>query len=196
MNSLRNFVEEKLKNNLSHNLKYHGFHHTLDVVKMSLSIAKSEGIIEQKELNILEAAAWFHDIGFISTFIGHEEESCKIAEENLPKFGFSKSDITRIKNLIMATKIPQNPKNKLEEILADADLDYLGREDYDKISETLFYELQERLIVKDLNDWRKTQIKFLKSHKYWTKTSINNRAPKKAEKLQALLLEEKQITSC
>ena len=33
-----------------------------------------------------------------------------------------------------ATKIPQTPLTKLEEIICDADLDYLGREDFFEIS--------------------------------------------------------------
>ena len=37
--------------------------------------------------------------------------------------------------LILATKVPQKPKNKLEKIICDADLDYLGREDFDNISD-------------------------------------------------------------
>ena len=30
----------------------------------------------------------------------------------------------------MATKIPQKPQNHYEEVLSDADLDYLGRDDF------------------------------------------------------------------
>ncbi|MCK9612757.1 MAG: hypothetical protein PHR81_00260 [Bacteroidales bacterium] len=37
----------------------------------------------------------------------------------------------------MATKIPTKLKNKLEKLLCDADLDYLGREDYMEISNRL-----------------------------------------------------------
>ena len=49
-----------------------------------------------------------------------------MAKEELPKFGLSEKDIELICGMIMATKIPQNPKTKLEKIIADADLEYLG----------------------------------------------------------------------
>jgi uncharacterized protein len=187
MELLRAYVTDSLKKNLSQSLKYHGLHHTLDVVNSSLHLAQLEGITDPKELLLLETAAWFHDIGFISTFYGHEEESCKIAEQVLPNFGYSNSEISIIKNLIMATKIPQNPKNLLEKILADADLDYLGRDDFEKISETLFMELKEKMIVQDLFEWNKIQIRFLSAHKYWTKSASKLRESKKNERLKFLM---------
>lgn len=187
MNLLRNFVLDKLSKNLSPALTYHGLHHTLDVVKNVLILAKLEGITKPQDLKILEAAAWFHDIGFITTAIGHEEESCRIAEDILPQFGFSTPEIDQIKGLIMATKIPQMPQNKLEMVLADADLDYLGRDDFDRISDSLFFELKESKVVQNRNDWNKIQVKFLSSHKYWTASAIKLRNTKKEERLQFLM---------
>lgn len=43
--------------------------------------------------------------------------------------------------MIMATKIPQSPKNKLEEIIADADLEYLGTDEAAKKADDFFKEL-------------------------------------------------------
>ena len=40
----------------------------------------------------------------------------------------------------MATEIPQNPKTHLEMIMCDADLDYLGRYDFETISNNLYTE--------------------------------------------------------
>lgn len=55
---------------------------------------------------------------------GHEFEGCLIARTALPGFGYTGEDIM-ICGMIMATKIPQSPTNILEEIICDADLDYL-----------------------------------------------------------------------
>ncbi|MDA0973125.1 MAG: hypothetical protein O2867_05255 [Bacteroidetes bacterium] len=41
----------------------------------------------------------------------------------------------------MATKVPQEPKDHLARILCDADLDYLGGDDYDEIAGGLYQEL-------------------------------------------------------
>lgn len=187
MNLLKNFVLDKLSKNLSPALTYHGLHHTLDVVKNVLILAKLEGITKPQDLKILEAAAWLHDIGFITTATGHEEESCRMAEDILPQFGFSTPEIDQIKGLIMATKIPQMPQNKLEMVLADADLDYLGRDDFEAIADSLFFELKESKVVQNRNDWNKIQVKFLSSHKYWTESAIKLRNPKKEERLQLLM---------
>ena len=85
--------------------------------------------------------------------------------------------------MIMATKIPQSPKNKLEKIICDADLDYLGRDDFEVISNNLYTEFLDFGIVKDHNDWMQKQIGFLEFHLYFTKSSQQLRQPKKMERL-------------
>ena len=52
----------------------------------------------------------------------------------------------------MATKVPQSPKNHLEEILCDCDLDYLGRDDFEKISNNLFSEWKEHGLVTNVEE--------------------------------------------
>lgn len=88
----------------------------------------------------------------------------------------------------MATKIPQNPQNILEQIIADADLDYLGRDDFEVIADSLFQELRQREMVADLETWNKIQVKFLESHQYWTKSTIALRNEQKMKHLKALKL--------
>jgi hypothetical protein len=81
--------------------------------------------------------------------------------ENLPSFGYSEADITTICGMIMATRIPQSPANLLESILCDADLDYLGRDDFKKIGQTLFEEFTEYSILHDEQAWNRLQVSFL-----------------------------------
>ena len=85
--------------------------------------------------------------------------------------------------MIMATKIPQSPKNKLEKIICDADLDYLGRDDFEPISNSLYKEFLDFGFVKDHNDWMQKQVGFLESHHYFTKSSQELRQPKKTDQL-------------
>ncbi len=87
--------------------------------------------------------------------------------------------------MIMATQIPQTPKNRLEEILCDADLDYLGSDEYGIISAQLFKELNHQTPLSDW-DWLNIQIRFLESHHYFTTTAINSRKQKKEKILNAL----------
>jgi uncharacterized protein len=186
LNAVRKYIFDKLQQNLSPTLTYHGFHHTLDVVDASIKIAESEGIKDEESLVLLETAALFHDIGFITTYKGHEEEGCRIAMLTLPKFDFSDEQIKDICGMIMATKIPQKPQNILEKIIADADLDYLGREDFEPISASLFYELREREMITDLESWNKIQVSFLTNHHYWTATANLWRNEEKNKRLSEL----------
>jgi hypothetical protein len=86
----------------------------------------------------------------------------------------------------MATKIPQSPKNIYEEIICDADLDYLGREDYVVNSNGLLQEIE---LTKKINkkEWIQIQASFLNQHAYFTKSSQKLRSPKKAIILKHLL---------
>jgi hypothetical protein len=44
--------------------------------------------------------------------------------------------------LIHVTEIPHKPLNHLQEIICDADLDYLGRNDFQEIADNLKAELK------------------------------------------------------
>ena len=86
----------------------------------------------------------------------------------------------------MATKIPQKPQNLLEEIIADADLDYLGRDDFFIIGDQLFNELKATNVVNQVSDWDQIQIKFLENHRYFTNTARTLRGASKGKNLQII----------
>ena len=88
--------------------------------------------------------------------------------------------------MIMATKIPQSPNTLLEEILCDADLDYLGRDDFFNIGETLFEELRAYHLISDEQAWNRLQVSFLNAHHYYTRTNKALREPVKRRYLEDL----------
>lgn len=167
----RSFILRKLRTELPPDLFYHGVHHTLDVTGSALAIAGQEGITDQVQLDLLETAALYHDCGFIYTYEGHEEEGCRVVKETLPEFGYSMDHIEVICGIIMATKLPQNARTHLEEIICDADLDYLGRSDFQTIGDSLYEELKVRNRITDRQSWNEVQIHFLSQHRYKTNTS-------------------------
>ena len=183
--NIKKIILQRLKEHLPEHLSYHSVHHVKDVIQAVEEIAVAENISEEN-IMLLKTAALFHDTGFLYGAKDHEEKSCEIAQEYLPDYGYSQSQIDKIKGMIMATKIPQSPKNHLEEILADADLDYLGRDDFFKIGDKLFDELTMFGIVNSERDWNLLQEKFLESHHFFTKTAINNRNQKKQENLEII----------
>jgi uncharacterized protein len=129
----KTFIIDKLQKELPANLVYHSIDHVADVYQAAALLASHENL-SKEETQLLLTAAQFHDAGFIVRAVGHEKESCRIAQQVLPDFDYTPEEIEQICNLIKATQLPQSPKNRLEEILADADLDYLGRNDYFTIS--------------------------------------------------------------
>ena len=182
---IKKIILKELKENLPEHLSYHSEMHVKDVIKAVEEIAVAENV-DGEDLMLLKTAALFHDSGFLHGAKDHEEKSCEIAQEYLLDYGYNQPQIDKIKGMIMATKIPQSPKNKLEEILADADLDYLGRDDFFKIGDKLFDELTMFGIVNSERDWNLLQEKFLESHHFFTKTAINNRNQKKQENLEII----------
>jgi HD superfamily phosphodiesterase len=171
--------------NLSPNLFYHSISHTLDVFTSARKIALLEGIGEH-DLELLMVATLFHDTGFLVKADEHEEISCQYAKDHLFQIGFTLQEIELICGMIRATKIPQSPKNLLEEIIADADLDYLGRDDFFSIGSQLFNELKARNVVNQESYWDQIQIKFLENHRYFTNTARTSRGEQKEKHLQII----------
>jgi uncharacterized protein len=183
------YITGKLQRELPANLYYHSFDHVMDVLQAATMYASLEGVNDQ-DLVLLKTAVLFHDAGFTIQGKDHEEIGCRIARETLPRFGYSDADIERICGMIMATRIPQSPSSLLEEIICDADLDYLGRDDFYRIGDTLFRELQVGGVLKDERDWNRLQVKFLESHHYFTASAIKLRGDKKeahTEKIRDLV---------
>ena len=182
---VKDFILDKLKRELSAQLTYHGLHHTLDVLKVTKELCQLEKI-PPTESFLLQTAALFHDSGFIINNIEHEKLGCQIARQYLPQFAYIPAQIDLICGMIMATKVPQKPKTFLEKIICDADLDYLGRDDFYPIGQTLFEELKAFNILKTEEDWNRLQIKFLENHHFWTETTIKKRKKQKLQYLEEL----------
>jgi uncharacterized protein len=184
--NMKAFVVQLLKENLSPAYYYHNLQHTLYVADKAIAIGKYEQCTKE-EISFLETAALWHDSGFINTYSHHEEAGCKLVKQYLPAYGFSKKDIDSICGMIMATKIPQSPKNKLEEILADADLEYLGTGNAAAKANDLFLELQAINPLLTKNQWNQTQVLFLEQHHYFTAYCKKNKEQLKIAYLQSLI---------
>jgi hypothetical protein len=105
----------------------------------------------------------------------------------LPGFGYASADIEQICDIIMATKLPQSPHDHLGEIICDADLDYLGRNDFFVLSKKLFSELVITDGLKTEQEWDEQQIAFFENHHYFTKTAIELRGTVKQQHLKEII---------
>lgn len=176
-------ILNKLKNELSEKLYYHSIDHTLDVYYSAERIAKEEGV-NAADMKLLLVAAIYHDAGYLKQNEDHEELSCVIAREFLPNFNYSIKEIDIICGMIMATKIPQTPKTHLEQIISDADLNYLGRTDFFSIGESLYKEMLAFGYIENRNEWNKIQLKFMQQHHFFTVTAIKHNQVQKDTNLK------------
>ena len=183
---IKTAVLSKLEAELPERYYYHSFSHTIDMHDSAERIASFENVGENDK-EIVLVAALFHDAGFIIDRENHEMHSCTIAKELLPQYDYASSEIDTVCNLIMATQMPVQPKNKLEEIICDADLDYLGRDDFKAIGDLLYRELSESGGVNGLEEWNQLQIRFLTNHRYYTNYSQTHRESVKQENLKRLM---------
>lgn len=179
------FLIPKLEQELPSYLTYHNAQHTKYVVQAAQRLSRSANL-SNHDLQLLNAAALFHDAGFLETYKNHEEASCVIATRYLPQFGYAGDDIEKICEMIMATKLPQSPATTLASFLCDADLAYLGTELYFKTAELLYIEFIEAGIVKNKEEWLAMQVNFLETHHYFTDAAKESHAVKKAENLRML----------
>lgn len=189
---LEEFVMERLEQGLPSNLYYHNVKHTIDVVTQVELIGRSEGVSEE-DILLLKSAALLHDMGHLVNYDTHEEEGIKLAEKILPEFKYSERQISVIINLIKVTAMPPRPTNLLEEIMCDADLDYLGRTDFVPVAYNLYKELSERNKIGSLREWNNMQMEFIKKHHYFTQTAKKLREVNKMNQLEKIEKELRQM---
>lgn len=178
-------VFELLTEKLSPSHLYHSIDHTKDVIESAERIGTSEKVSE-KEMLLLKTAALFHDTGFTEQYEHNEPIGCRIAQERLPAFGYDAEAIARICDIVMATDLRNGANDLLHEIIRDADLDYLGRDDFFRISGNLRKELQAHGTSFTDKDWYIYQVKFMEDHFYNTLSSKADRQTGKQKNLDQL----------
>lgn len=188
--NMRSDIINKLKALLPEDLIYHDVQHTLNVEKAAIRYARLEGISDQ-EMYLLRTAVLYHDAGFILEYRNNEDFAIQLAQNNLPQFGYSNEQITTICSIIEATKSTIKPVTLLEQIMRDADHDYLGRADYKVISSRLRSELEVMAgDVKNDVEWVEFQLNYLKNkHNYFTETAKNIRSIGKNARIQELTMQ-------
>ena len=174
----RAFILQRLRGELADELYYHNVDHTTDVEAASSRLAEMEGVEEEDRLLLLTAAL-YHDAGYLTQYTLNEPRGVAIAAAALPRFGYSTDQIMRIGQIIMATQLPQTPEDHLQQIICDADLDTLGRDDFFINSLKIHRELAvyvERLSVRE---WLEGQYRFLHEHQYFTRAARQLRGAQK-----------------
>jgi uncharacterized protein len=193
----RAYALQRLERELPAVLTYHSLGHTRDdVAPATLRLAAIAGVSGEQRM-LLHTAAYYHDIGFVMQRFDHEMVGARIAAETLPSFGYSPEQIEIIHGMIMATKLPQSPRTLLEQLMADADLDALGRTDFMTRNQALRDELAAYGAHWDDLAWAREQLCFVGSHQYWTEAARQVRGEQKRRNLELIgeMIERFQLQS-
>lgn len=159
---------------------YHNLSHTLLVVQAVDIIGRYENCTI-KELQLLQVAGWWHDMGFLVHPDKHEQTGCIMVKEKFPGWGFTNEEIELICKMIMATQLPQTPHSLLEKIICDADLFYLGTNLANEFSDKLAQEWFTLGVIQSQEQFISKQNTFIASHTYFTNYGKEILAPVKQQ---------------
>jgi predicted metal-dependent HD superfamily phosphohydrolase len=186
--AVKSYVSKLFNEQLPAGITYHNLDHTQYVAGQARIIGKESGLTE-KDQDIAEAAAWFHDIGFLFSTEDHESESQRIAREYLSSNGISAAVIDSVHQCIEATRMPQDPKDDpIAAVVCDADMSYLSEDFY--IDRTMLLReewnnTREEKISK--KDYFIETIELFNNHTYHTEYANRHLTPGKYENFQLLL---------
>ncbi|MCB8946338.1 MAG: HD domain-containing protein [Ardenticatenaceae bacterium] len=185
----------RLRTELSSQFTYHNLWHTeQEVMPVAMQLARMRNL-DEADIKLLEIATAFHDIGFTLVKKNHELTGARIVAQVLPDFGFDSTQIELIIGMIMATRLPQSPRTPLEECIADADLDVLGRDDFLDRNQCLRQELSYLGSQVTDQQWFEGQLKFVTSHSYFSAEAHQLRNRKKQENIEMLQERVSQLTN-
>jgi predicted metal-dependent HD superfamily phosphohydrolase len=174
---------------------YHNLGHTQSVVKAATLIANHYQLNE-KDFFIVTTAAWFHDAGYFEDMNNHEVKGAEMAAAFLRKHSAGEDIIQAISGCILATRLPQHPKARLEEIVCDADLFHLGTDDFPENNKLMRKEAEAKKgadIGKD--EWRRGTIQLFETHHYYTdycQLLLNDKKKENLEKLKRKAAEKEE----
>jgi predicted metal-dependent HD superfamily phosphohydrolase len=185
------YIRELFRDELPGVIKFHDANHTLHpergVVAVANKIAISENISEH-DRELLIAAAYFHDTGYIREYDKNEPIAARMAGRILKLIGYKPSEIEKIQKMILSTDLEREPKTHVEKILCDADLDNLGREDFFKLDGKLREGRRARgLDVSDDLKWYRGTLEVIKNHQYYTESQKKLREKGKQKNIKGLL---------
>lgn len=172
---------------------YHDFLHTRYVVEACMQIGEGYELTE-REKEIIQLAAWFHDTGYDQGGQDHELRGSRYAADYLKQQGYPDEDIELVTHCILATRWPQAPASLLEEIVCDADLSHLGNEWYwDRCGKVR----QEMLLVEGRvlseQDWVDSELQFITNHHYHTEVARELFDKRKEKHIRQLLKQKLRL---
>jgi predicted metal-dependent HD superfamily phosphohydrolase len=156
-------LDELLK--LPEKYRYHNIEHTREVMDYAVQLGAEAGLSAHEQL-LLDTAALMHDYGYLKCYHHNESHGAAAAETILPQYGYAPDDVKAVADMIRATAPCCSPRNKLESLICDADLGYLGTDKFDVRAADLRkeYMAMERELTDD--EWFRMEHQFLSAFQY------------------------------
>jgi predicted metal-dependent HD superfamily phosphohydrolase len=169
MNKVASHVRKAFSENQKAELVYHSLAHTENTVAAAEKIADHYQL-EEEDYAAVYIAAWFHDIGYLfTTAEQHEGKGIELASSFMLKHGGDESLVAKVKECILATKMPQNPVSQISRIVCDADLFHFGTEDFEATNKQVRKEIEARFGQKIPGKlWRMKALDILNTQKFHT----------------------------
>lgn len=153
--------------------------------------------LSEQDQEDLFYTAWLHDVGYWDGGAeGHEARGAEVAQRALKEFGLPQDRIDRVKKAILATRMPQSPRDLFESIICDADLYHLGTESF--YEQTLLLKCENEKVATNpmgLRDWLLGSREFTLKHRYHTSFGQRYLEPVKRVNLKYLDLKIEQLES-
>jgi len=188
------FALKTLTEQLSPGHLYHNYNHTQRVVKHVKELIEAEQL-DLDAAEVLELAAWFHDLGYVEGAQDHEARSMEMAKSFLQAHQYPEGKIATICNCIAATKVGSTPETLLEKLLVDADFSHFASKNYEEISDLLREELSQ-VHQKTYTDqaWIEKNIDmFNQHHRFYSNHAIQQWQPIKSKNLLRLIKRLKKL---
>jgi len=180
------YVEVLFKSRKRDWVRYHTLEHAKSVAKASEEIGVDCGL-SGEDLEVVILAAWFHDAGYLDKIEGHEERSVELATSFLEETGFPQDKVAQVARCIRATKMPQNPKNLIEEVLCDADISHLASKDFLESTAQVRFEIEHHMGRKLSEvEWLTMNTNFVAGHRYHTDCARSKYGRGQADNLRVL----------
>jgi len=169
------------------NLLYHSIDHTRLVAERANEIAAHYELSE-KDIIVLNIAAWFHDTGHLYTDPStHEQKSIELMKAWLADKEEYASLADEIEKVIAATKLSVAPESLVEKIIKDADTYHFGTEEFKKMNKLMKKEMALRNLGGMVRDWRANTLGLLQSHQFYTsfgKDMLNEGKQRNIERIE------------
>lgn len=188
------YVEKYIHENVEAHFVYHNFQHTCAVVDAARDLAEHYEVDEDEKLAIV-LAAWFHDTGYSDGWENHEQRGISNAHRWLKEQGVDDPQLLdTVSGAILATKMPQQPNNFIEEIVADADLSHLGDLSYwDRCGRVRQeFALTRNMVMSD-QEWIDFELGFMLNHEFHTEAAREMFGERKSKHVKQLYKRKKAL---